>query len=522
MNKILEKLIHVPGKPGVYLMRDEAGHIIYIGKAKNLKARLSSYFTHLKHPDTKTLALVSKVESFDYFVVATEKDALGLEANLIKKHKPHYNILLKDNKSFPYIRVVNAEFPYLEVTRKLKQNGKYFGPYFNGIWAKELLDVIQDVFQVRCCERFSREPCMNHQIEKCYAPCAGKISREDYAKIIDNVKSFLRGEKDFGARELLAQKMEKASMLQQFEVAIRYRNGINFLDKLKERTITQVGRDVNCDVFNWAARADIFCVSVLTVRGGKLIGIQNFANENKAPLSDEEKLEQFVTQYYTENIEPNEVIVSEKGYGDVSRRKVPTKSGSYKKKLLDMAHDNAKEYLDTSIEKIKFKSEFTLGACEELGQILGMDITPKKIECFDISHMGGESTVASMVTFIDGVAEKKLYRKFRIRHNESSNDYLSMQEVLKRRLARLGGSDDSFGIAPDLIIVDGGKGQLSAANEEQLTTNIKIIAFSENNEIFTPERIVLDKRSYALRLLQRIRDEAHRFANEYRKKLRAF
>ena len=478
MITISEKLSHVPEKPGVYLMRDTANHILYIGKAKNLKARLSSYFKSGSH-DTKVTAMLQRVVGFDYFVCNSEKDALGLEANLIKKHKPHYNILLKDNKSFPYIRIWGVN---IEITRRINKSGKYFGPYFNGIWAGGILDTVYDIFGFR-----------------------GSAPTQD---VIENVKAFLRGEKDFGAYKVLTQKMEQAAELHQFELAIRYRNGLNFLDKLKERTITQVGRDVNCDVFNRAARADIFCVSVLTVRGGKLIGIQNFANENKAPLTDEEKLEQFVRQYYTENIEPEEIVTkAEKGY---------------KKKLLKMAYDNAKEYLDTSIEKIKFKNEFTLGACKELGRVLGMDIVPKKIECFDISHMDGESTVASMVVFIDGVAEKKLYRKFRIRHKEGNNDYLSMQEVLKRRLARLGTSDDSFGTVPDLIIVDGGKGQLSAAMTVA-PKNIHICALAKREEeIFIPnqsESIILDKRSYALRLLQRIRDEAHRFANDFRKKV---
>ena len=506
-------------------MRDSNGHVIYIGKAKSLRARLGSYFKSGSH-DAKTTAMLQRVADFEYFVCANENDALGLEANLIKKHKPHYNILLKDNKSFPYIKIARGEFPYLEITRKpfrgnspfnergsapQAQRGVLFGPYFNGIWAKELLSVVQDVFTVRCCTNMAKLPCLNHQMEKCPAPCAGKINKTDYAKIIDDVKSFLRGERDGGAREILTRKMEKAAELQQFELAIRYRNGLNFLDKLKERTITQVGRDVNCDVFGFAARADVFVVAVLTVRAGKLIGVQNFANQNNSPKADDEKLQEFIAQYYLENIEPDEVVT--------------TAVKGYKKKLLDMAYENAHEYIETSIEKIKYKNEFTIGACKELGEILGLAHTPKKIECFDISHMGGTGTVASMVVFIDGVAEKKLYRKFRIRHGEGNNDVASMHEVLTRRLKRLGGGgDDSFGTAPDLIILDGGKAQLSVVEEVRSTNyEIPVIAFSENNEIFLPERkdpIALDKRSYALRLLQRIHDEAHRFALGYQTKVR--
>lgn len=520
MNTILEKLSHVPAQPGVYVMRDSDNHIIYIGKAKDLKSRLSSYFRDGAH-DTKTIALIQKIADFNYFLCRTENDALGLEANLIKKYKPHYNILLKDNKSFPYIRIVPANFPYIEVTRKLNQKGKYFGPYFNGIWAKELLAVIQNIFPVRCCSKLisdSPEPkaqnntCLNHQIGKCSAPCMGKISQQDYAKIIEDVKIFLQGKNDFGAREILTKKMLTASDLGQFELAIKYRDGLSFLDKLKERTITQVGRDVNCDVFGCSSRADIFVVSVLTVRGGKLIGIQNYSNTNQSPLSEDEKLAQFVSQYYLENLQPEEVITSAiKGY---------------KKKLIEMANENAKEYLDVSIEKIRYKDEFTLGACQELhNEIMGKPGVLKKIECYDISHFGGDQMVGSMVVFIDGMPEKKLYRKFRIRHKEGNNDVLSMKEVLTRRLNRLGTSDDSFGPPPDLIIVDGGKGQLSAALEAMTNFSyINVCAIAEKEEmIFVPNNpgpIVLSKRSYALRLVQRIRDEAHRFANDYRMKLK--
>ena len=524
-------------------MRDANNHVIYIGKAKNLPNRLNSYFKSGSH-DAKTTAMLGSVADFDYLVCSTEKDALGLEANLIKKHKPHYNILLKDNKSFPYIRIVRADFPYLEVTRNPFYNSPFnerggvpqarrgmFGPYFNGIWARELLDVIQDVFGVRQCTHMAKVPCINHQMDKCPAPCAGKISHTDYAAIIDNIKSFLRGERDHGARQILTQKMERAAGLNQFELAIRYRDSLKFLDKLKERTITMVGRDVNCDAFAYAARADVFVVSVLTVRAGKLIGVQNFANQNNSPLPDDEKLQEFIAQYYLENIQPDEIVTDAvKGY---------------KRKLLDMAAENAHEYIETSIEKIAFKTQFTLGACAELAAIImGAEgvarrrrdgvvsvggtapaVTGwlKKIECFDISHFGGGGVVASMVVFIDGVPEKKLYRKFRIRHGEGNNDVLSMHEVLTRRLNRLGTHDDSFGPAPDLIFVDGGRGQLSAVRELFAGTNISVAAFSENNELFLPnkpEPIILDKRSYALRLVQRIRDEAHRFAIGYQKKLR--
>lgn len=445
-------------------MRDEHEHIIYIGKAKDLRKRLSSYFVNKVH-DAKVTAMLQKVVDFEYFVTRTEKDALGLEANLIKKHKPHYNILLKDNRQFPYILITDGK---IEITRKTNRKGKYFGPYFNGIWVSGLLDTIYDIFGVR-----------------------GGADEET----IEKIKEFLRGGGESSAREMLTQKMEQAAEMSQFELAIRYRDGLKFLDKLKERTITQVGRDLNCDVFGSFTSGKIFAVSVITVRAGKLIGIQNFANEDVIG-----GVEDFAAQYYLENPTVGEVVISaEKGH---------------KKHLLDMANANAREYVETSLEKIEFKNQFTVGACAELMQELSLPHVPKKIECFDISNLHGEETVASMVVFVDGRAEKNLYRRFKIRSHEGIDDYKSMQEVLRRRMAR---SDWEY---PDLIVIDGGKGQLSAVSD---LINLPVIAFSEKDEIFLPGQqsaVVLPKRNYALRLLQRVRDEAHRFAVTYHKKRR--
>ena len=467
-------------------MRDADGHVIYIGKAKNLFNRLSSYFKSGTH-DQKTTNMLARVVDFEYFLANSENDALALEANLIKRHKPHYNILLKDNKTFPYIQIAGDK---VEITRRPKSGRgvAVFGPYFNGIRASGLLDTIYDIFSVR-----------------------DKLNNE----VINKIKLFLKGEEDFNAREILTEKMTQASAMQQYELAIRYRNGITFLDRLKDRIITNVGRDVNCDVFAYAAGADVFVVSVLTVRAGKLIGVQNFANQNDSPKTDDEKLEEFVGQYYIENAAVGDVVTNaQKGY---------------KKQLVDMAHANAREYLETSIEKINFKTQFTVGACEELRDALGLRVVPKKIECFDISHFDGENVVASMVVFIDGAPERKLYRKFRIRHGQGNDDFLSMHEVLTRRLKRLGTADPSFGPAPDLIVVDGGKGQLSAVMEiekgvwgELFPPRVCALAKREE-EIYVPDRsepIILDRRSYALRLLQRIRDEAHRFAITFNRQTR--
>jgi excinuclease ABC subunit C len=481
VQNILDKLKLVPHCAGVYQMRDGAGHVIYIGKAKNLYNRLASYFISKTH-DSKTTAMLLRVADFEYFVCKTENDALGLEANLIKRHKPHYNILLKDNKQFPYILITDSK---IEITRQIHRRGKYFGPYYNGIWASGLLDTIYDIFN--------------------YRGGAGGIIPPD---IIMKIKSFLGGEKDFGAYEILTQKMEQASEMQQFELAIRYRNGISFLDKLKERTITNINRDVNCDVFGGFGSADVFVVSVLNVRAGKLIGVQNFANVNASPLTDDEKVQEFIAQYYLENVKPEEIVFDAKI--------------GVKKKLVEMAIQNAREYLETSIEKIKHREQFTAGACVELGKILNMDTVPNRVECYDISHLGGEDVVASMVVFVNGAEDRKSYRKFKMRHTKGNDDTLSMREVITRRLNRR-----DWG-TPDLIVLDGGKGQLSAVSDLFIKGENRggvggnaphIIAFGgEHDEIFlqSGEIIALNKHSYALRLLQRIRDEAHRFANFYR------
>jgi len=526
---IHEKLALVPAKPGVYLMRDGAGHIIYIGKAKALRARLGSYFKSGSH-DAKVTAMLERVRDFDYFITKTENDALGLEANLVKKHQPHYNILLKDSKTFPYIKVTDGDWPYLEVTRKLTKGGKYFGPYFNGIWASELLDTLLDIFPLRTCSKVEfakKTPCINHQIGRCLAPCAKRVTREECLKIIDDVKSFLRGEREFGAREKLQSKMENAAALEQFEIAIRYRNGMNFLDKLRDRTITHVARDLNADVFSYAIRGDVFVVSVLSVRAGKLIGIQNFSEQHAGVQSEEDMLSGFVMQYYQQNVVP-EQIVAEFPMTEVAVAlgcTIFNPKVALKRQLLDMAKTNADEYIDTSIEKIKFREQFTVGAVDELGTVLGLTHPPKKIECYDISHTDGTDMVASMVVFINGVAEKKLYRRFKIKHGMGNNDFLSMQEVITRRLARIGTPDISFGIAPDLIVIDGGKGQLSSVMDVAGNSEINFIALAkENEEIFKPGEstpLVLSKRSYSLRLLQRVRDEAHRFANTFHRNLRA-
>jgi len=288
--------------------------------------------------------MLEKVSDFDWFVTRSELDALGLEANLVKRHQPHYNILLKDSKSFPYLRISTGDFPYMEVTRRVKGGGKYFGPYFNGIWAKELLDVIGDIFPMRTCTRGVPKkpdiPCLNYQIGRCMGVCNGTVSKEEYAELVNRVGMFLRGEKEFGAREILEGKMMMAAAQQQFELAIKYRRDLEFLEKLKERTITQTARDLNCDVFAIVVRADVYVVSEITVRAGVLIGVQNFSGANPGVDCEEEMLESFLAQYYQDHVRPAEVITEAKA--------------GIKKKLLEMARANAEAYLDTSVDKIKF------------------------------------------------------------------------------------------------------------------------------------------------------------------------
>ena len=539
---LAEKIKDLPKEPGVYLMKDINGTIIYIGKAKSLKNRVSQYFGQRSNQDEKVKAMVSNIADFLYIVTPTELDALALEKNLVLKHQPHYNILLKDGKAYQYIRIdTRKDFPALEVTRKLKKDGaRYFGPFFNGVRAKDIIKALTYAYPVRCCAtkitNKPKRPCLNHHINLCSAPCAGKVSVSAYHECVEQVVSFLNGNsKDVEA--LLLKKMNIASGAEQFEAAIILRDMLVQLQKLTDRTIAYLPREVDVDAIGYASNGIMAAISVYVVRGGRGIGCESF-HVIDASLSLEEALSNFMLQYYTYNSRiPKEIMLpvsiaddsaiigwlnNERG----SKVNVSAPERGDGRKLLAVATRNAEVFLEKFIEKERAHRDFTLGAVEQLQKEVGLRRTPYRIEAYDISNISGTDKVASMVVFLGGEPAKSHYRKFIIKTVEGSDDFKSMNEVLSRRFAELGSNDMSFSSRPDLILIDGGKGQLSSALKAMHDSgeDIEMISLAKKEEeIFVPGSSVsikLPKHNYALRLCQRVRDEAHRFAITFHRSLR--
>ncbi len=539
--KIREKLKTLTTKPGVYVMRDKSGEIIYIGKAKNLKNRVSQYFRSSPKP-SKVQAMVDHVDDFDYFIAVSELDALALESNLIHKHQPFYNILLKDGKAFPYIKIdMKEDFPRFEIVRKVKNepNAKYFGPYFAGIDPREILKTINFAFKIRTCSlKITNTPnakreCLNYSLGLCPAPCTGKITKEDYAEEIKKVIRFLNGN-DAEIEEILLQKMETASNLQNFERAIELREGLKMIAKLKQRVVANLPKDVNKDVFAYHSDGLSGVVTVMVVRGGKILGIANFV-QSDAELEENETLFNFISQYYANMLVPNEIIVSHAIDEALlceylnKKTKIISNPHGVNFTLLHMAKENAKEYLEKHLEKEKLAYNTGLGALKQLQDKIGLKSLPKRMECYDISHISGTNKVASMVVFIDGRPAKKHYRKFKIKTVEGNNDFESLKEALTRRLQRyVDQNGESFKEKPDLLVIDGGKGQLSSCYEIlksfHLENKIEMISLAKRiEEVFTVENttpVILKYASAELKLLQRLRDEAHRFAITFHRTLR--
>ena len=534
MSELQEKLKLLPENPGVYIMLDKDGVVIYVGKARVLKNRVRQYLHSSAKPE-KVAAMVENIADFNYIITQTEIDALALENNLIKKYKPKYNILLKDDKTYPYIKVHTKEdFPKVTVTRKIKKDGKYFGPFMGGVRCGEILDVIAAVYNVRTCSvaigEKPKKPCLMHHLHRCGAPCAHLCTREDYDKRIKKTLSFLDGNYE-EAEEILREKMLRFAENEEFELAMEYREKLNMLSKLKLKRITSLNRALNADVIALKTNYLYSAVNVLVTRSGIMQGGSNFALEDGS-FSETDALTAFIIQYYTNHELPDEIIVQdfcekellESYFFEKFDKRVsiiPTKQG-VKKRLLEMAEKNAQEYLSKSIDKIRHKNDMTKNACERLKTVLGLKKYPKRMECYDISNISGVDKVGSMVVFIDGEADKNSYRRFKIKTVEGANDYASHQEMMRRRLAKLGNEEEERFPRPDLIIIDGGKGQLSAVKEvfdEMGVEDIELISLAEREEevftLFSEESVRIDRRDYVLKLLQRIRDEAHRFAITY-------
>ena len=533
------KLKDVPENPGVYLMLDSLGNIIYVGKAKNLKNRLRQYF-HNSVKTVKVMAMLDHVADFRYIICATEVDALVTENNLIKKHSPQYNILLKDDKSYPFIRInLKEDYPTISLVRTLKNDGaKYFGPYMQSVNIKDIFDLIHSAFLVRDCHRDMAKPsrpCLNAHLDRCLAPCSGKVSKEEYREEVNKVVSFLKGN-DREVEKVLTERMLRFAEEENFEVALKYKEKLAVLEKLVRKQVSALPKDFNLDVFAYETNGIKMAINMLVVRGGKLVGAENSVFD-----SIDENLTSYLYQFYTKNNPVCDEIITdgiedgkalETALSEVAGRKIhllEPKQG-VRKQLLDLAHTNAHDALEKHGTLEERKDIRTKGAVKQLAEVLSLPVLPKRIECFDISHISGVDKVSSMVVFEDGEPKKSHYRKFKIKTVEGNNDFASMKETLTRRLGRLNNpdeTDESFSSAPDLIVVDGGKGQLAYALDAlalQDRQDLQIISLAERNEDVylgtDPKKaVVLQKDSVALQLLQRVRDEAHRFAITYHRSL---
>lgn len=534
MDVIKEKLKLLPDNPGVYIMLDVYGNVIYVGKARVLKNRVRQYFHSSEKPE-KVIKMVENIADFNYIITNSEIDALALENNLIKKYKPKYNILLKDDKTYPYIKVnMREDFPNFSITRKIKKDGgKYFGPFMGGISCKDILEIVQLTFCVRLCHTATtgkKRECLNYHIGRCFAPCAGKISKEDYAVRVRNALNFLDGNLA-EADNLLRQKMTAAAENENFELALDYKKKLDMLSKLEAKRITSLNRAIDADIIAYATNGLYSAVNVLVTRKGIMQGGSSFALD-EAHLTDGEALTGFIAQYYQHHEAPSEIIVEEfcekellqsyfKEKFDKSVEITLAKQGD-KSKLLKMAKKNAEEYLEKSVDKIKHKDDMTVNACKHLQELLSLKAYPRRMECYDISNISGVDKVGSMVVFIDGEADRSSYRRFKIKTVEGANDFASLQEVLTRRLDKFGTDEEDKFPKPDLIIIDGGKGQLSAVKEifdVKGIDGIELVSLAKREEevftLYSDESVKISHRDYSLKMLQRIRDEAHRFAITY-------
>lgn len=544
MADLRDKLKSLPDESGVYLMRDEDDNILYIGKARSLRKRVLQYFSSYGTSSEKVAALMKHVYDFNYIITPSEIDALVLENNLIKKHQPYYNILLKDDKNYPFIKIdVKADFPKIEIIRKVSDDGaRYFGPYMQGVTAGEIIELICCAYPVRnCSHNFgslpqNHRPCLNYHIKRCLAPCTGKVSKESYRNIINKVIAFLQGN-DRKVSEILNKKMLNAAEREEFEMALFYKEKIESLSKLVRKQVTYIPRDYNLDVFGVADNGMFSAVSIMIVRGGKLTGSENVILNN-ASLNESLTLSEYLNRYYRVTpILAKEIILSVKVederalqdyWSDKYGRKINiiTPIKGIRRELADMADKNASDFLIHRTEEILKKNNMTIGAAEQLAEILNLDRTLTRIECYDVSSISGTDKVASMAVFLDGIKAAKHYRRFKIKTVKGADDYASLKETIGRRLRRLAeAKDGSFREKPDLIIIDGGTGQLNVCLSAMRETGqeIPMIGLAEKNEIVVKENhpeIILPRNSLALHLIERIRDEAHRFALSYHRKLR--
>ncbi len=541
MFDIQEHLKQLPAEPGVYLMKDKFDNIIYVGKAKILKNRVRQYFQSSKNHSSKVKSMVKNIDKFEYIITDSELEALILECNLIKKYKPKYNVLLRDDKTYPYIKVTtNEDFPrVLKVRKVIKDKAKYFGPYTNTTAVNDTLDIIKNIYPIRTCNidieraiKTNMRPCLNLHIKRCVGPCTGNVTKEEYNKMIEEIILFLSG-KEEKLIDILKEKMNKCAMDFNFEEAAIYRDKIKSLeDMMEKQKIDTSTSDLNQDVIAMARAHDEACVQVFFVRNGKIVGREHFILEGVMDSTRESILGSFVKQFYMEQeYVPKEIIIedeiedsfilsewlsSKKGQKVTIR--VPQKGE--KKSLIEMVRKNAIEYLEKFSDMNKRKYEKSIGALEELKQILNLDNIPKRIESFDISNIQGVDSIGSMVVLTNGKKDKKEYRRYKIKTVIGPNDYDSMAEIVERRL--------KYGDFPDLMLLDGGKGQVSAVKKVLNKYNVEIPLWGMYKDdkhrtkglISQEKEIELDRTSNLYRFVASIQEEVHNYAISYHRSLR--
>ena len=545
--ELAERLSALAPAPGVYLMKNKHGGVIYVGKAASLRSRVRSYFGSQRHMDGKTRELVQHIADFDVIRTDTATEALILENELIKRYQPKYNVMLKDGKSYPYIRITNEEWPRVLSTRKIVQDGsRYFGPFTSASSVHTTLDLLKRLFPYRACDIKITEdaprPCLYYHIGRCLGPCIGAADREEYAKAVEGVALFLQGRGEELLPAMQAQ-MEAAAEELDFERAARLRDEIKAVEHVLERQKIVLGKGFDADVLAVAQSAGGDAgVQVAFIRNGKILGSEHFTMGG-ARVDDDpaEILSSFVGQFYDDTaMVPREIIVQHPlpdvamveeflsgKRGGVVNVMVPQRGN--KRQLVEMVAKSAAENLEQNRLRWLSDEQKLTAAMSELSDALSLQSIPRRIECFDISTLQGTNTVASMVVFTDGKPNKKEYRRFAIKEVEGQNDFASMQEVIRRRFKRAAQEDatESWRTLPDLVIVDGGKGQLSAAMAVliDLGVDVPIVGLAkENEELFLPGQprsILLPRDSQALYLIQRIRDEAHRFAVSFHRKKRS-
>ncbi len=540
----LEELLKsLPRKPGVYLFKDIQDHVLYIGKASNLNHRVRSYFSSPLSPSPKLQRLINKISDFEFIVTDSEQEALILECNLIKRYRPRYNIRLKDDKAFPYLKInLSEEWPRVSITRRLEEDGsRYFGPFASAGSVRQTLKLIKKIFPFRSCNKAitgnDNRPCLNYYIHRCLGPCIGVVTKEEYAEIINQVILFLEGKRELVLREL-KRKMAAASSQFHFEKAALLRDQIQAVERVIEGQKIATTVKGEQDVIALAQTKDQAYVEIFFIRNSKLIGREHFLMEGIQEEKPSQIMASFIKQYYVSASFIPPLILLQYPVDDVAvitewlkakrERKVSLqvpKRGA-KKQLVDMVAQNANQSLE--LAKVKQTApESITSSLEELKRRLQLPQTPLRIECYDISNIQGSLAVGSMVVFDKGLPKPAQYRHFRIKTVVGANDYAMMQEVIRRRFKRSVSTEGTWSIIPDLILIDGGKGQLNATLEVLHQLEMKTIPTAslakQREEVFLPNKskpVDIPQGSPALHLLQRIRDEAHRFALGYHQRLR--